>query len=123
VPWLPQRASAKGTAPCAQGIKRLPALNAVEKRGVGQRKKKGLGAMAEELQRGEEGGGAVERACRAATEQRRWGLGELGHGAPAGISGRLLAGGRRRGRRGARPGKAGEERPAAAVGRRGGRWR
>jgi hypothetical protein len=60
VPWLPQRASAKGTAPCAQGRKRLPALNSVEKRGVGQRKKKGLGAMAEELQRAEEGGGAVE---------------------------------------------------------------
>jgi hypothetical protein len=39
--------------------------------------------MAEELQRAEEGGGTVERACRAATEQRRWGLGELGHGAPA----------------------------------------
>jgi hypothetical protein len=43
VPWLPQRASAKGTAPCAQGRKRLPALNAVEKRGRWAEEEEGLG--------------------------------------------------------------------------------
>jgi hypothetical protein len=56
-----------------------------------------------------EGEGAESAAATmAAGRAEASGLGELGHGAPAGISGRLLAGGRRRGRRGARPGKARE---------------
>uniref|UniRef100_A0A804PCK2 Uncharacterized protein n=1 Tax=Zea mays TaxID=4577 RepID=A0A804PCK2_MAIZE len=45
VPWLPPRASAKGTAPCAQGRKGSLLLTPWRRGGVGQRKKKGLGAM------------------------------------------------------------------------------